>query len=110
MADAPEPARFNKYAEEQELERLALPLKGATATPKPKGDSLCYRCKHSMIYRRSSSFDYVIRCEALPGTPQMPHDIIECSEYRTVTSLSLADMSEMAYRVDDREEPKGPYR
>jgi len=95
---------------EEELEKLALPLKTATAQPKPKGESLCYRCRNSMIYRRASSFDNIIRCNSLPNSPEMPHDIRECSEYTSPTQLSLCDMGEMAWRVDDREEPLGPYR
>lgn len=103
-------APLERIRDIEELERFARPLQGVEASgSKPKGPSLCYQCCNSMIYRRASSFDDVIRCTALTGSPIMPHDIAQCSSHWAQNRLSLSDMAELAYRVDGRKEHSEGY-
>jgi hypothetical protein len=64
------------------------------------GDSLCVGCRHSHLYRRRGSSDASIYCHRLER--YVPPDIVECSEFKAVTALSLGQMAEIALVIDPR--------
>lgn len=64
------------------------------------GDSLCVGCRHSHLYRRRGSPDVSIYCHRLER--YVPPDIVECSEFKAVTALSLSQMAEIALVIDPR--------
>ena len=59
--------------------------------------SLCGSCKWSFSRRRAGKNTRQMMCSIFSGP--CPEDINECSEYSTITSLSLAQMAEMATLV-----------
>jgi hypothetical protein len=64
------------------------------------GASLCSGCTHSHIYRRRGSVDAFVYCHRLDR--YVPPDIVECSEFRAVTALSLSQMQAIALPIDPR--------
>ena len=60
--------------------------------------SLCTTCRWSSSRRRSGQNTKRIECGVFSGP--CPEDISECSEYATVTSLTLGQMAEIAYIID----------
>lgn len=60
--------------------------------------SLCSSCKWSSSRRQASRNTKRIECGIFNGP--CPEDINECSEYVTVTSLTLGQMAEIAYIID----------
>jgi len=61
---------------------------------------LCAGCKHSHLYRRQGRQDAAVFCHSLDR--YVPPDIVECSEFRPVSALTLSQMSEIALPVDPR--------
>ncbi len=64
------------------------------------GQNLCTGCKHSHLYRRHGDQDVRVFCHRLDR--YVPPDIVECSEFRPIASLSLSQMREIALPVDPR--------
>src|SRR3989442_11299733 len=64
------------------------------------GDSLCTGCRHSHVYRRRGNPDATIYCHRLER--YVPSDIVECSEFRAITALSLSEMADIALHVHPR--------
>jgi hypothetical protein len=64
------------------------------------GQSLCTGCKNGHIYRRRGDQDISVHCHSVGRN--MPPDIVECSEFRPVASLSLTQMHQIALPVDPR--------
>ena len=92
------------------LERKAkVALKGLGGSGRPVGVSLCFRCKHSMVYRRANDVDHEYKTYCLELGEEMPNNIVECSRHAPITQLTLGEMSEMAVMIDDQERGKGHY-
>ena len=64
------------------------------------GQSLCTGCKDGHIYRRRGDQEISVYCHSVGRS--MPPDIGECSEFRSVASLSLTEMQQIALPVDAR--------
>jgi hypothetical protein len=62
------------------------------------GVSLCNSCKYAQTRRRASRNERRIECQMFSGP--CPDDISECSEYSTITSLTLSQMAEIAILID----------
>ena len=60
--------------------------------------SLCNSCKWSSSRRRASHNTKQFECGIFSGP--CPEDVSECSEYATITSLTLGQMAEIAYLID----------
>lgn len=60
--------------------------------------SLCTTCKWSQSRRRANSNTKRMECSYFAGP--CPEDISECSEYATITSLTLSQMAEIAHIID----------
>ena len=60
--------------------------------------SLCTSCKWSSTRRRAGQNTRRMECNIFSGP--CPEDISECSEYATVTSLTLGQMAEIAIIID----------
>jgi hypothetical protein len=67
---------------------------------RPTGDSLCSGCKHAHIYRRLAAPEPTVHCRTLDRP--VPPDIVECSQFSAVASLSLHQMQQIALRIDPR--------
>lgn len=63
--------------------------------------SLCGSCKYASIRRRSNKNERQMKCAVFEGP--CPEDITECTEYATLTSLSLGQMAEMAHLIGGQE-------
>lgn len=61
--------------------------------------SLCASCKWSQSRRRRNSNTRRMECTVFSGP--CPEDIQECTEYNTITSLSLNQMAEIAIIIDN---------
>ena len=66
--------------------------------------SLCGSCKWASSRRRAGKNNRQMECQMFTGP--CPEDISECSEYATITSLSLAQMAEIAILVGGKEDKK----
>lgn len=64
------------------------------------GQNLCTGCKYSHVYRRRGAPHVAVYCQSLGR--HVPPDIVECSEFEAVATLSLSQMREIALRVDPR--------
>lgn len=73
------------------------------------GVGLCFRCSYAFIYRTVRMNEPVIRCENQNGEPRMPPDVVECSKFREVGKLSLAEMALLAKAVGDPEQRKAGF-
>lgn len=67
---------------------------------RPSAPSLCAGCKHSHLYRRQGRQDTAVFCHSLDR--YVPPDIVECSEFRSVSALTLSQMREIALAIDTR--------
>jgi len=68
---------------------------------------LCRTCVHAHITKRGSveHTETTIRCGEIGKV--MPPDIMECSAYWKIGQMSLRDMHEIAWYVDNREPTGG---
>lgn len=60
--------------------------------------SLCGSCRWAQSRRRASSNTRRMDCSVFSGP--CPEDITECSEYSTITSLTLSQMADIAIIID----------
>jgi len=63
-------------------------------------ESLCAGCKHSHIHRRRNNPDSAVYCHELGK--YVPPDIVECSQFSAVATLSLHQMHQIALPIDAR--------
>lgn len=61
--------------------------------------SLCNSCRWSSSRRRASTNERQMECNVFAGP--CPEDITECSEYSTITSLTLSQMAGIAIIIDN---------
>ncbi len=103
------PARLSRYDLADRLEIQAKKLEGVK---KKKihfvdDESICVSCKWAHITRSGSQNNRNIYCSQIGHA--VAGDITECSDYRNMTQLSLAQMSELAVLIDPRGKPEGGY-
>lgn len=83
------------------IEKAATKLTGTVRANFVDDRSLCGTCKHATIVRRHSKNNRDIRC-AIMDYALVPEDIVECSDYENIKTLSLTQMAEIAVLVDPR--------
>ena len=66
--------------------------------------SLCGSCKWASSRRRAGKNARQMECQIFSGP--CPEDINECSEYATITTLSLSQMAEIATLIGGEENKK----
>lgn len=96
--DTPEDAERTKIAHQIEKIAKQQHLTGQRRETFTDSVSLCSTCKWASRRRRSSQNTQQLDCSVFPGP--CPEDIQECSEYATITSLSLAQMASIATLID----------
>lgn len=92
---------------EQLINELHARANSASPSPPrfPEIRGLCRTCDNAHITRRQYDEMPSIRCSALSSwhrSDGMPHDIMECTEYRKRGQLSLREMADLALLVDAR--------
>ena len=63
-------------------------------------DILCSRCTWGHLYRRRRRLQYQVYCGF--AERDVPADIVECSKFRDVNTMSLPDMIQIAVPIDAR--------
>ncbi len=109
MADVP--TTENRHILAEQLERAAGNLSGKQqrrALQFVDDKTICGTCKSAHLMRRSSQNTLTIYCCYLGG--YVPHDLTECSKYRSITDLSLDQMTDIAVLLDQRDLLKDSYR
>ena len=98
-----EPFPYESSPEDPERAKVAIQIEKTARTQHLTGQrresfvdqtSLCTSCKWSSSRRRSGQNTRQLECSIFRGP--CPEDINECSEYATITSLSLNQMAEIA--------------
>lgn len=90
-----------------QLEKAAKKLEGQRRDHFTDTQSICGHCRWAHITRRQNKNNRVIFCTTLSQI--MPDDIQECSEYTSLTQLSLQQMAGLAWIIDPRDHTKGGY-
>lgn len=77
-----------------------------------KFSGICFHCVHHFAYRTQTMTDPVLYCQNVNSGTQrsMPLNIVECSDYRTITELTLNQMTQMAWPIECRDYTKEGYR
>jgi hypothetical protein len=90
----------------QQIERTARQqhLTGRRREAFTDSVSLCGTCKWAQSRRRAGKNTLRMDCQMFTGP--CPEDINECSEYATITSLSLSQMAEIAILIGGQEGKK----
>jgi hypothetical protein len=83
-----------------DLEDLDLEAARQMSVRRAGGDSICAGCQHSRTYRRRSQPYPAIYCNELYR--HVPPDIVECSEFVAIATLTLEQMQQIALAVDPR--------
>ena len=87
-----------RYALGDRLEQGARKLQSRLRGHFVDDKSACLSCKYAQVMRRSSKNNRVIHCG--PLGQYVPNDIIECSDYASITSLSMQTMAGIAYIIE----------
>lgn len=98
------PATESRYDLADRLERVASKLQGLRQDQFIDDKSVCNTCKHSQIVRRHNRNERVIWCHQL--SKNVPLDLSECSSYQNLTELSLGQMADIAWLIDNRSDKK----
>jgi hypothetical protein len=96
--DTPEDQGRAKIASQIEKTAKQLHLTGQRRETFTDSVSLCNTCKWASSRRRKSANIKRIECSIFSGP--CPEDISECSEYSTITSLTLGQMADIATIID----------
>ena len=96
--DTPEDEGRAKIADQIEKVAKQQHLSGQRRETFTDSISLCSSCKWSSSRRQASRNTRRIECGIFSGP--CPEDISECSEYATLTSLTLGQMAEIAIIID----------
>lgn len=76
-----------------------------------KFSGICFHCKNHFAYRTRESNEPVLLCNQMPGkSGPLPLTIIECSDYSSVTDLTLSQMAQLAWPIETRDYLKEGYR
>lgn len=101
------PSSVDRYELADRLEVAAKKLDGQRLSHFVDTRSLCLSCREAIITRLASRNNRQIRCGALGRV--VPDNIVECTAYRNITQLSLSQMVEIAYLIDNRKDRQGGY-
>ena len=107
MSEDDLPIEVNRYDLSERLEVEAKKLQGKKSAHFIDDKSLCSTCKGAQIIRQASKNTRTIYCSDLGRF--VPLDISECNSYQSATTLSLNQMTAIAYMIDNRAERKGGY-
>lgn len=80
------------------LERNTMKLQSRMKGHFVDDKSICTTCDWATITRQASKNRRVIRCSCISGI--MPDDIVECTDYKAKTELSLNQMTGIATLID----------
>ena len=106
--DESRPTVHSSYELTEQLERAAKGIDGVRREQFVDERSLCGSCRWARITRRRSQNNRVVYCGQI--TEIVPEDIVECSDYRSHTSLSLEQMAGLATLIDPRDHLRNGYR
>ena len=95
---------------EKEAEKFKINLARGGSEQGTKFPGICFHCKNHFAYRTTTMNDPRIFCHASPKAMEMPLNVVECSDYQKVASLSLGQMTQIAWTVEYRDYLKDGYR
>jgi len=79
-----------------------------------KYSGICFHCRNHFAYRAGTMNEPKLYCQAKPTqagrAEQMPLNVIECSDYHSVTDMDLRTMAQLAWIIDSRDHLKDGYR
>lgn len=79
-----------------------------------KFSGICFHCRNHFAYRAGNMNEPKLYCQAKPNqagrAEQMPLNVIECSDYHSVTEMDLRTMAQIAWVIDPRDYLKDGYR
>ena len=112
--EAPQSGSGLSYREtellEKEADKFKHNLARGTGEQGTKFSGLCFHCKNHFAYRTFTMNEPRVFCSAAPKAMEMPLNVAECSDYQKVASLSLGQMTQIAYPIDPRDRLKDGYR
>jgi hypothetical protein len=67
---------------------------------KPRITGICRNCNHAMIYRTPRMNAPVVLCGVMTPERLMPTDVVECTKFNQVGTLSIWELSKLALDID----------
>ena len=67
---------------------------------KPHITGICRNCNHAMIYRTPRMNTPIVLCGMTSPERAMPSDIIECTKFSQVGTLSIWELAKLAIDID----------
>jgi len=79
-----------------------------------KFKGICFHCRNHFAYRAAHMNEPLLYCQAKPTqagrAEPMPLNVLECSDYHSVTEMDLRTMAQLAWVIDPRDHLKDGYR
>ncbi len=106
-APARRPLPSERYLLADYLEAASEKLQARKSLHFVDDKTVCNTCKNAQIMREGNKNGRVIHCRNLGE--YVPTNLLECNTYSSVNELSLMQMSEIAYLIENKDKRVGFY-
>jgi len=76
-------------------------------TKTSNGEFLCKTCRHAVHIAGVKQGDCAYYCSYINSDKPIPFPVLECSRYNMINSLSLAEMSNIAWVLEEKKRGGG---